>query len=60
MRVRAARQGDVSVNGKTQALFPGQVYDLPESATEGQDWLEPVDRPRQSEPVTTMTRKRGS
>lgn len=58
MLVRATRQGDVSMHGVMKALFPGQVYDLPEEAISGQDWLEPVDRPRPAEPVTTTRARR--
>lgn len=47
MLARATRQGDVPVPGKIgrhgqRALFPGQVYDLPEEVIEEADWLVPL------------------
>ena len=44
MLARARIQGDVRVHDALRALFPGQVYDLPEEVVAANDWLEPVTK----------------
>jgi len=48
MEYMAARQGDIRIPGEpvARALFPGQVYELPEEVAAEHDWLEPVEAPR--------------
>jgi hypothetical protein len=43
MQVRATRQGDVRIGRRVVALFPGQLYDLPEDVARAHAWLVPVE-----------------
>lgn len=61
MRARATRQGDVWLGRQPKALFPGQVYDLPDEVVKEADWLEPVDveEPDGSDAEPARRRRRG-
>lgn len=63
MLVRATRQGDVEVAGAVQALFPGQLYDLPDEIVRSCDWLEAVSKavsePPQDKAVAGPARTKG-